>query len=132
MRQHLPLGQRHHRLVRGTDCFANSITDWRDGARCRRCCTGCRSAAGVLQPGAGRGGGRGGPPASGPIGYSVQVSDDGNTWGTPVAQGAGQTPTTTIAFTPVTAKFIRITQTGTASGPEVWGIARVTVLRVDK
>ena len=90
-------------------------------------------AAGVpAAPGAGRGGGRGGPPASGPIGYSVQVSDDGNTWGTPVAQGAGQTPTTTIAFTPVTAKFIRITQTGTASGPEVWGIARVTVLRVDK
>jgi mono/diheme cytochrome c family protein len=90
------------------------------------------AGAPAAAPAAGRGGGRGGPPASGPLGYSVQVSSDGTTWGAPVAQGTGQTPMTTIAFTPVTTKFIRITQTGTAPGTELWGIARVTVLKVDK
>jgi len=91
---------------------------------------GAPAAGAPAAPAAGRGGGRGGPPASGPIGYSVQVSNDGTTWGAPVAQGAGQTPMTTIAFTPVMAKFIRITQTGTAPGAELWGVARVTVLQV--
>jgi hypothetical protein len=57
----------------------------------------------------------------------VQVSADGASWGAPVAQGAGATPSTLIAFRPVTAKFIRITQTGTASGNEVWSIQQVRV-----
>jgi hypothetical protein len=60
----------------------------------------------------------------------VQVSTDGAKWSAPVAQGAGETPMTTIAFAPTDAKFIRITQTGTAKGNEMWGIARVTVLSV--
>ena len=73
------------------------------------------------EPGGRAGGGRGGgPPAAGPVAYSVQVSADGTTWGAPVAQGAGQA-ITTIAFAPVTAKFVRITETGSAQNARVLG-----------
>jgi hypothetical protein len=76
-----------------------------------------------------RGGGRGGPqvPAAGPVAYRVQLSMDGSTWGSPVAQGAGATPTTVMPFAPSEAKFIRITQTGTATSGEQWAIAQVRV-----
>ncbi len=85
-------------------------------------------------PVAGRfgGGGRGrgalamGPPA----GYSVTVSTDGTTWSAPVAQGPGQNPKTTIAFAPVEAKFVRITQTGTPANANTgWAIQRLTIFR---
>jgi mono/diheme cytochrome c family protein len=77
----------------------------------------------------GRGRGRGGfaPPARGPVAYTLQVSMDGTTWGAPVAQGAGDTPTTIIAFPPAQAKFIRITQTGAATNNEFWGIQQLRV-----
>jgi mono/diheme cytochrome c family protein/glucose/arabinose dehydrogenase len=75
-------------------------------------------------------GGRGGPPATGPVGFSVQASSDGTTWGAPLAQGSGQTPTTVVAFAPVSAKFIRITQTGSASNGELWAIQQVRVFQV--
>ena len=52
---------------------------------------------------------------------------DGTSWGSPVAQGAGSAPTTVINFAPVQARFIRITQTGTAAGNEQWAIAQVRV-----
>ena len=77
-------------------------------------------------PAGGRGGGRGGPPAAAPVGYSVHVSMDGTTWGKPVAQGTG-TPTTVIAFPPVEATFIRITQTGSALRNEQWAIGQIRV-----
>ncbi len=78
------------------------------------------------------GGGRGragGPPAAGPVAYSLQVSADGTTWGAPLAQGAGATPTTTIAFKPVQTKFIRITQTGTALAGEQWAVQQIRIYR---
>jgi mono/diheme cytochrome c family protein len=78
-------------------------------------------------PAAGRGGGRGGPPATGPVGYTVQVSMDGSTWGPPVAEGTGTVPTTVIAFAPVEARFIRVTQTGRAVATEQWAIGRLRV-----
>jgi mono/diheme cytochrome c family protein len=84
---------------------------------------------------AGAGGGRGGrgaPPAAGPIAYTVQVSNDGATWSAPVAQGTGAAPTTVITFRPVPARFIRITQTGTARGAERWAIQQVRVYRAGK
>jgi hypothetical protein len=56
----------------------------------------------------------------------VQTSLDGATWGAPVAQGAGAA-TTVMTFPPVQARFIRITQTGTAAGTEGWAIARIQV-----
>jgi hypothetical protein len=78
-----------------------------------------------------RGGGRrgrsAGVPASGPVSYSLQLSTDGSTWGTPVAQNAGDTPTTIVMFKPVQAKFIRITQTGTARNGELWAIQQIRV-----
>jgi hypothetical protein len=86
---------------------------------------GARGAPGA-QGAAGRGrGGFGLPPARGPVSYTLQLSMDGTTWGTPVAQGAGETLTTIIPFPPAQAKFIRITQTGTSSNGEIWGIQQL-------
>jgi mono/diheme cytochrome c family protein/glucose/arabinose dehydrogenase len=66
--------------------------------------------------GFGRGGGRGGPSPFGtaPLAYQVQVSMDGKSWGSPVAEGKGSGTPTVITFKPVQAKFVRITQTGSA------------------
>jgi mono/diheme cytochrome c family protein len=86
--------------------------------------------AGAPAAGRGAGGGRGGGPVAGPVAYSVQVSLDGTSWGTPVAQGAGSTPTTVMAFPPVRAKYIRITQTGTAAGAEQWAIGQLRIYAV--
>ena len=52
---------------------------------------------------------------------------DGNTWATPVAQGDGDTPTTIATFKPLEARFIRITQTGTARNGELWGIVQIRI-----
>jgi len=82
-------------------------------------------------------GGRGGaaaapapppPPLGYPRGYKVEVSMDGTSWGTtPVATGAGTGAQTTIAFAPVRAKFVRITQTATVPGD---GVPPFTVQRL--
>ena len=65
------------------------------------------------------GGGRGAagpPPGVGyPRGYEVRVSLDGTTWSDPVATGAAAGATTSIAFAPVRAKYVRITQTASAA-----------------
>lgn len=80
------------------------------------------------QRGAGPGGGRGGPIfGSYPIGYQVQLSMDGKTWGAPVAQGAGSPATAVATFRPVQAKFIRVTQTGTAEGAPAWSVLNFRV-----
>ncbi len=69
------------------------------------------------------GGGRGTTVVSTfPRAYRVQVSADGNTWSEPVAEGQGSPGTTTISFAPVSAKFVRITQTATASDAPPWAI----------
>ncbi|HWX22600.1 MAG TPA: carbohydrate-binding protein [Candidatus Binatia bacterium] len=51
-----------------------------------------------------------------PRGYQVNVSKDGSNWGTPVATGAGTSALTLITFPPQTARYIRVTQTGSVSG----------------
>ena len=74
------------------------------------------------------GGGRGAAAPVGvgfPIGYQVQVSMDGTTWGNPVAQGAGTGAFTAITFAPVQAKFVRITQTGSAPDAAPLAIQRL-------
>ena len=84
------------------------------------------------QRGAAPGGGRGGAPVFGsfPIAYKVQLSMDGKTWADPVAQGEGA-PTTTIAtFPPVQAKFVRVTQTGSAEGAPAWSVLNFRVYTV--
>ena len=71
------------------------------------------------------GGGRGAAPVSGPAKYQVQISADGATWSAAVAEGFGQSPTTTIPLKPVQAKFVRITQTASDPGAPVWAIQRL-------
>ena len=65
------------------------------------------------------------PPAAFPRAFRVQVSQDGKTWSAPVAEGAGSHPVTVMAFAPVRAKFVRITQTGTVPDAVPWSIQRI-------
>ncbi len=51
-----------------------------------------------------------------PRGYQVLVSNDGLNWSGPVTSGAGNSSITTITFTNVAARYIRIVQTGSVSG----------------
>jgi hypothetical protein len=55
----------------------------------------------------------------------VQVSLDGSTWSEPVAEGQGTGPSVDIAFAPVRAKFVRITQTASTDGLPAWGIQQL-------
>jgi mono/diheme cytochrome c family protein/glucose/arabinose dehydrogenase len=70
------------------------------------------------------GGGRGGPPAVStfPRAYRVQVSHDGADWSAPIADGDGAPGVTTITFPPVSARFVRITQTAAVSDAPPWSI----------
>lgn len=61
-----------------------------------------------------------------PRGYKVQLSDDGKTWGEPVASGHGSGVVTEIFFPATKGKFIRITQTGSVSGL-FWSIHELRV-----
>jgi alpha-L-rhamnosidase len=45
--------------------------------------------------------------------YAVTVSQDGTTWNEPIATGSGELGITTITFPQQTARYIRVTQTGT-------------------
>jgi hypothetical protein len=71
----------------------------------------------------------GGPPIFGsyPIGYSIQVSMDGSSWSKPVAEGKGSHDTTVATFQPVTAKFVRVTQTGRADGASAWSVLNLRI-----
>ena len=62
-----------------------------------------------------------------PRGYKVELSLDGTKWGKPVAQGKGNAGITEIQFNPKPAKFIRITQTGSAKGT-FWSIHELEIL----
>jgi hypothetical protein len=46
------------------------------------------------------------------VGYQVTVSDDGVSWGNSVVTGSGSTSLTTITFPTQTARYVRVTQTG--------------------
>lgn len=61
-----------------------------------------------------------------PRGYQVQVSNDGISWSSSVATGVGTSNVTTIGFASQTARYFRITQTG-SSGP-YWSIHELSVL----
>ncbi len=63
-----------------------------------------------------------------PAKYAVAVSNDGTQWGAPVATGTGQPGITTITFPPQTARYIRITQTGTDAKYH-WSIYEFDVCR---
>ncbi len=55
-------------------------------------------------------------PGDYPRGYQVNVSSDGVAWGSPIASGAGSSAVTSISFAAVTARYVRVTQTGSVSG----------------
>jgi fibronectin type 3 domain-containing protein len=61
-----------------------------------------------------------------PRAYQVKLSNDGTNWGNPVATGAGYSAVTTITFAPQTARYVRITQTGTAAG-NYWSIHELNI-----
>ena len=89
------------------------------------------AAAGVAGQPAPGGAGQAAPQVSGtPQSYEVQVSLDGTTWGAPVARGQGTPGEVTIAFGPVQARFIRITQTATPSAPAFWAMQNLKVFAV--
>ena len=64
-----------------------------------------------------------------PRGYKVEVSIDGSGW-TAVKEGKGSGTSTTIAFEPVVAKFVRITQTASIEGAPNWAIQRLRLYEV--
>jgi mono/diheme cytochrome c family protein len=68
-----------------------------------------------------------------PRAYKVQVSIDGTAWSQPVAEGKGTGLTTQIAFAPVRAKFVRITQIAIpdAAAP-AWSIQRFKLYQSNK
>jgi hypothetical protein len=47
-----------------------------------------------------------------------------------VAEGEGKGQSTAITFAPVRAKYVRITQTGTAEPPTPWSIQRLRLYEV--
>jgi len=79
----------------------------------------------------GRGGGGGGRGAAGPPpvvgyprGFKIETSTNGTTW-TTAAEGRGEGAATVVAFRPVQAKFVRITQTAAEEGAPVWTIQQM-------
>lgn len=63
-----------------------------------------------------------------PRGYEVYVSNDGVTWGTPVASGAGATGTTTVTFPQKTARYIKVEINLPADFSRWWSIHEFLVL----
>jgi hypothetical protein len=61
-----------------------------------------------------------------PRGYEVMVSNDGVNWSSSIATGVGTSGVTTITFTTQAARYIRITQTGSAPGT-FWSIHEFNV-----
>ena len=66
-----------------------------------------------------------------PTEYSVTVSADGTSWSAPIATGRGRPGITTIAFPEQTARWIRITQTGT-NPTYYWSIYELLVSRAQR
>jgi mono/diheme cytochrome c family protein len=65
------------------------------------------------------------PRMTSPRNYRVEVSLDGTHWSAPVAQGESAAPYTVISFEPVQARFVRITQTGTAPDSASWSMQKL-------
>ena len=61
-----------------------------------------------------------------PRGYELLVSDNGQKWSKPVAQGKGIHAVTSITFDEVNVRYFRITQTGSVNGLH-WSIHEMSV-----
>jgi hypothetical protein len=62
-----------------------------------------------------------------PRGYEVYVSNDGATWGSPIATGLGTAQLTTVQFPAQTAQYIRVYQVGESTN--WWSIAEFNALQ---
>lgn len=60
-----------------------------------------------------------------PIGYQVFASNDGYSWGAPLASGSGASGLLTVVFPAQSARFLGVVQTG--SGSHWWSIAELNV-----
>ena len=70
------------------------------------------------------------PPRSGyPRGYKVEISADGTAWKT-VAEGKGTGTATRVAFAPVRARFVKVTQTADGADLPPWTIQRFSLYDV--
>jgi len=58
--------------------------------------------------------------------YSLEISDDGEHWSKPIAEGYGQSPVLQIVLPPTKARHVRISQHGSASG-KFWSIHELEV-----
>ncbi len=68
-------------------------------------------------------------PSDYPLGYEVEISDDGHTWGRPVLHGKGIDPITRLTFRkPAHGRFLRITLTQ-SSRWNSWSIHELQVLK---
>jgi hypothetical protein len=67
-----------------------------------------------------------GSPNDYPRGYQVTVSNDGTNFGSVIASGAGNSAITDISFAAQTARFVKVTQTGSAAG-NYWSIHEFNV-----
>jgi len=65
-----------------------------------------------------------------PRGYRVQVSMDGSAWSDAVAEGQGTGQLVVIAFEPVRARFVRITQTATTESAPPWSMQQIQLYEV--
>jgi mono/diheme cytochrome c family protein/glucose/arabinose dehydrogenase len=76
-----------------------------------------------------------GAPIAGPSGfpraYKVETSSDGSSW-TPAAEGKGEGLTTTTTFTPVEAKFVRLSLTANADDAPAWSIQSLKVFAIPR
>jgi hypothetical protein len=61
------------------------------------------------------------------VSYSVTVSNDGTNWGSPIAMGTGGVALITITFAQQTARYVRITQTGTSAAAAWWSIEELNI-----
>jgi len=87
------------------------------------------AAADGSEPQSGRGAGPAAVPRpvpGFPREYQVQLSLDGKDWGKPVATGQGS-PLTVVSLNPTKARFIRVTQTGSAPDAPAWVIQNLRI-----
>lgn len=70
-----------------------------------------------------------GSPSDSPASYKLYVSADGTNWGSPVATGTGTDVMTIIPIAPVTARYIKIEQTG--SKGNYWSIHEMYVYNIE-
>lgn len=64
-----------------------------------------------------------------PRAFRIQVSTDGQAWSAPVAEGQGGPGTAVITFAPVSARFVRITQTADTADAPPWAMRLLRLYR---